>query len=178
MKAPPVRLARLFFEQALRTEDPFARRVMISWLREPSATVEQALAIAKRLPQEDNPNVREAILKVQLTHDDPRTNKVVRDFLRGPLELKVLNGLCKGYPVDRAFFAEQNRHDFLPDLRALRDRLAAEKDVRKRYEAREGLELLDELIPALEKKKEANAPTCPARRAQQGAADGGTGAPR
>lgn len=173
---PPVRLARLFFEQALRTKDSFTRRVMISWLREPWATIEQALAIAKRLPQEDNPNVREAILKVQLTHDDPRTNKVVREFLRGPLEFEVLKDLCKGYPVDRAFFAEQNRHDFLPDLRALRDRLSVEKDVRRRFEAREAVKLLDELIPVLEKKKEANAPTCPARRSQQGA-DGGTGSP-
>lgn len=176
MKEPPVRLARLFFEQALRSEDAGARGEMFSWFEEPWATIEQALAIAKRLPHEDEPGLRAAILRVQLTHDDPRTKKVVSDFLRGPLEFEVLKDLCKGYPVDRAFFAEQNRHDLLPDLRALRDRLSVEKDVRRRYEAREAVKLLDELIPVLEKKKEANAPTCPARRSQQGA-DGGTGSP-
>jgi len=181
MKEPPPRLERLFFAQALHNENLWVRLVMISWFDEPWATTEQALAlalaIAQQLPQADEPGIRSDILKVQMTHDDPRTNKIVRDFLRGPLEFEVLKGLCKGYPVARAFFAEQNRHDFLPDLRALRDRLAAEKDVRKRFEAREAVKLLDELIPVLEKKKEANAPTCPARRVQQGA-DGGTASPR
>lgn len=164
MKEPPARLARLFFEQALRSEDPGARGEMLSWFEEPWATIEQALAIAKRLPREDEPGLRTEILRVQLSHDDTRTNKVVRDFLRGPLELKVLEDLCKGYPVDRSPLVRDNRYDFLQDLRALRARLAAEKDMRKTYEARQGIELLDEVIPALEKKKQENAPICPARK--------------
>lgn len=160
----PPRLARLFYEQALHNSNVGVRHRMTSWLARPWATVEQALALARRLPEEDDPDVRSMILWVQASHDDPRTNIVLRDFLRGPYELPVLVGLSQGYKHIGSVLVAFNRHDFLPDLGALRDRLAAEKDVRKRYEARQGVELLDKLIPVLEKKKEENAPICPARR--------------
>jgi hypothetical protein len=163
MKEPPKKLIRLFFEQAQHSKDPGVRAWMASWFRQPWATVEQALTLAKQLPREDEPKPRSAILDVQLSHNDLKTNKVVRDFLRGPLELNVLERLYKGYPA----LIEGNRYDFLPELRALRARLAAEKDKRKTYEARQGIELLDEMIPALEKKKEENAPICPARKGGQ-----------
>lgn len=166
-RAPPEKLLRLFFEQALRSETSWVRGTMIRWFEGPWATVEQAVAIAKRLPLEDAPHIREAILRVLVTHDDPRTNKVVRDFLRGPLEFEVLKGLCQRDSSTEPFLGNQNRHDFLPELRALRDRLAGVTDVRKRYEAREAMKILDQLIPSLQAKKDANAPTCPDRRPKQ-----------
>jgi len=161
MKELPPKLTRLFFEQAQHSEAPVVRAWMASWFREPWATVEQALTLAKKLPKEDEPHPRAAILAVQLSHNDPKTNKVVRDFLRGPLELEVLKGLRWGSPPP---LRDGNRYDFLPELLALRARLGAEKDKRKRNEAREGIELLDEMIPELEKMKEENAPICPARQ--------------
>lgn len=121
--------------------------------------IKHALAFAARLAVEESSSAREEILIAQLWFNDPRTNKVVRDFLRGPPELSVLYELCDG--GRDAPFVARNRYDFLPDLKALRARLpleiAAEKDIRKRSQTKPGIEkamrLLDEVIPALEQRK-------------------------
>jgi hypothetical protein len=162
MKEPPRKLTRLFFEQAQHGKIAWQRAWMASWFRQPWATLEQALTLARQFPKENVTDPRAVILAVLLSHDDPRTNKVVRDFLRGPVDLEVLESMYVGYPPPA--FVDENRYDFLPELRALRARLVAEKDMLKTYEARQGLESLDEMISDLEKKKEENAPICPARK--------------
>ena len=89
---------------------------------------------------------------VQTQHNDPRTNRVVRGALRGTPEHALLDGLHTSSLVER------NRYDFLPDLRALRERLAHERDVRKKQEANELEKEVGKAIEALEERKAQKAP--------------------
>jgi len=166
VKAYPPRLLRLFFEQAQRNGEPGTRLCMTSTFNEPQVPVEQALTLAKRMSVEESATVRGTILRVQTQHDDSRTNRVIREFLRGPVDLTPLELLCRGDHIEHSGLVERNRYDFLPDLQALRERLATEKDVRKRFEAKKAIAILEPAIAALEKRKKENAPICPAEGAR------------
>lgn len=147
----------LFYEQALHSQDDKVRHCMTGYFNNSSTTEAQARGFASRLSVEEAPTVRARILSVQLWLHNSRVNKLIRDFLGGPLEFEVLDELCGSSST----FVAAKRYDFLPDLKALRARLpeviASERDVRRKHQvkkdAEEAMGDLDILIAALEKKK-------------------------
>ncbi len=146
------RFLRLFLERVWHESDLEARVCMIATLNCAGVTVKQALALSGLLATETDPSVREEILLVQTQHNDSRTNAVVRNALRGPLERSFVHGLPTSSLVDR------NRYDFLPDLRELRRRLAQEGDVRRKLEASQLERDVAKAIEVLEEKKARGAP--------------------
>jgi hypothetical protein len=159
---PSPRMLRLYYEVAKRSNYAIMPDCMFD---NPYTTLDQALILARRFAaEEDGPYYtlrKGAILRTLTRFDAARTNKVIRDFLRGPLEHGLLERLCDGIPIDRAALVVRARYDFLPDLQALRTRLSAQKEIHKKNKERdaaghleEGIDLLDQVIPALEKKKQ------------------------
>lgn len=148
---------RLFYEQALHSQDDKVRHCMTGYFNNSSTTEAEARGFASRLSVEEAPEVRARIFSVQLWLHNSRVNKLVRDFLGGPLEFEVLDELCGS----SSKFLAAKRYDFLPDLKALRARLpgviAAENDVRRKNQVKKDAERvmgdLDILIAALEKKQ-------------------------
>ena len=169
----PPRLLRLFFAQALHSESLTVRHKMLFSFENPNLSAEEALAFAKRLDVEEGPFIRTDILLTETHRNDSVANGVIREFLRGPLDFKALEKLCNYHGQFGSGLVLRNRYDFLPDLKALRARLAAEKDVRRKHEAKEAIAILDPTIEKLEELKEAGAPICPPSKKKENKEDKG-----
>lgn len=145
-------LRNLLVEHALHHPEERVRAYAMGYIEQHDISPEEALSFYARLPFESNRNIRETIIDALAHFNLPATNKLLRDFLKGPLEPKLLPQVCSEELV------KYGRYDLLPDLYALRQRLASEKDVRKQQEAREILESVDKGIKALEELKRRKAP--------------------
>ena len=155
------KLLRPFYDQAFQSPSPKVRDCMTARFNNSAITEAQARAFAGRLSVEETPSVRAELLNLQLWVNSPRTNRVILDFLRGPVEYEVLHHLCRSFWSEGSTFVKASRYDFLPDLKGLRARLpdaiAGETDVRRKHQvkkdAEKAMEDLDVLIAALEKKR-------------------------
>jgi hypothetical protein len=154
------RLKSALFERAMKERDEEVRGYAMGFVSNHSPSLEEALALAKKLPQESNSGSRQVILDSQTWHDHPATNRIVRDALKGPLEASIVEWLCEYELV------KHHRYDFLPDLYSLRKRLANEKDLRWKEESHRALESVDKGIKALEELKRKKAPIAGAKPAE------------
>lgn len=95
---------------------------------------------------------RMQIFKALCRYSEPVIKNEIINFLTNYSEPEVIN-----YCLESGL-QEYSRHDFLPELYALKTKLTKVKDVTKVAEAKETLEILKTVIPYLEQKKAENAP--------------------
>ena len=139
------------YERGLHDSDEKVRRSALGFATTHGLTLNEAITLARRLPQEPDSEIGQTILMGQTYFNHPTTNRVVRDYLRGPPEPEVLEWFCDE-------LVDHSRYDFLPDLNAVRRRLESEKDVKKYHEAYDALEAVKKGIAALEDLKRKNVP--------------------
>lgn len=156
-------LKRVLFERAMTERDEEVRRYAMGFVSRYHPTLEEAIALGRRLPEETDTGARQAIIDAQTWHDNPITNRILRTSLKGSLEASIIECLCQ-YDL-----IEHNRYDFLPELYSLRQRFANERDASRREEAQRVLKAVRNGIEALEELQRQKAPIAPASSDASGA---------
>lgn len=109
------------------------------------------LAMSK-LPDETDSYIRTRLYTMLSRFNNPEFNSVIKKLITDKVELGAVEY------VSMFGFEENNRYDFLPELKQLQSALKKEKDPAKIGLQKSTLEQIANTIPVLEKKKFENAP--------------------
>jgi hypothetical protein len=112
----------------------------------------QAVALLSRLTVDSHSGIRYYIYAAQTRFNTPQGNAAVRMLLKNYKEPSVIESIIADDMV------RNHRHDFLPDLKRLRGRLAAVTDVAQRDAARKMISAIDAATSHLESDKKNGVP--------------------
>jgi hypothetical protein len=114
--------------------------------------VEDVLALIPMLDSEASHSYRSIIYEAQTRFDHPKANALTHKLLAEYKEPDVIGSI-----LDYGL-AQNHRHDFLPDLKRLRARLAATTDLLQKEPAERMIVDIDAAIEKLEADKQAGVP--------------------